>query len=407
MGTLSKEASQNASAFVIKAMELQQTIEQSTRDFKIFWAWLNSIIMRLMDEPVSDEIATFSQQDIIYLAEFLSNFDIVDGEGKQTLCHYVLPVNIKHLIQTILSGKDSKLMTRKKFNLERVGQYLENKNLQNESKNAVSQEWDQLLEDSECLANCEFICPQYKNLSLVQQHNLLKKSIGELFATPETLIGKEFRLKTEINCFDLQVNSTVVTSYVNVERGNISLLAALIDKHQLIIIEINPKLNTFGSVRLLFQPRPFIDINDKFSTFGTLKFHHMQFYNEEILSILLDSQADARQMNCFIQFPISALKSKFAFQRVGYTGNMMSTTPLTNCYDVLEATSIRTIDGFDGYMIAVSGNRKVSLSLNFFQFNFIRYSIVLRLHLSCLNLRSEFDCTKWKLKMKTRKWSQH
>lgn len=83
LGTLSTEASQNAGAFLIKAMELQQAIEQSTRDYKIFWAWLNSVIMRLMDEPVPDDIAAFSQQDIIYLTEFLSNFDIFDEGGKQ------------------------------------------------------------------------------------------------------------------------------------------------------------------------------------------------------------------------------------------------------------------------------------------------------------------------------------
>lgn len=39
--------------------------------------------MRLMDEPVPDDIAAFSQQDIIYLTEFLSNFDIFDEGGKQ------------------------------------------------------------------------------------------------------------------------------------------------------------------------------------------------------------------------------------------------------------------------------------------------------------------------------------
>lgn len=80
-----------------------------------------------------------------------------------------------------------------------------------------------------------------------------RKMNVDLFATPETLIGQEFRLKTEIDCFDLLETSTVVTNHVNVEADNISLLAALIDKHQLIIIEFNPKLNTLGSVRLLFQ----------------------------------------------------------------------------------------------------------------------------------------------------------
>jgi len=240
---------------------------------------------------------------------------------------------------------------------------LKTRTLKSKVKNDSSQEWNQLLEDNECLKTCELIYPHHKHLSLVQQHHLLKKCIAELFATPETLIGNEFRLKTEINCFDLLDSSTVVTSHVNVEADNTSLLSTLIDKHQLMIIEFNPKLNTFGSVRLIF-PRPFVDINDKFSTFGALKFHHMQFYNEEILSILLDSQTDARQMNCFIQFPISALKSKFAFQRVGFTGNVMTLTPLTNCYDVLEPSSIRLIDGFDGYMIAVSGNRKVASILS-------------------------------------------
>lgn len=81
LGALSNDAVQNAGAFLIKAMELQQAIEQSTRDYKIFWAWLNSVIMRLMEEPVPDDMAAFSQQDIIYLAEFLSNFDIFDEEG--------------------------------------------------------------------------------------------------------------------------------------------------------------------------------------------------------------------------------------------------------------------------------------------------------------------------------------
>lgn len=253
-------------------------------------------------------------------------------------------------------------MTRRKFNLERVGQYLENKELENRIDSSLK--WDQLLEDNECLKNCEMIYHLgNKNLSLVQQRNLLKKSIIDLFLTPEALIGKEFRLKRDINCFDLQDTSTVETSHVNVETENTSLLATLIDKNQLIIIEFNPKLNTFGSVRLLFQPRPFADINDKFFTFGALKFHHIQFYNEEILSILLDSQRDAHQMNCFIQFPVSVLRSKFAYHRVGFTGNAMASTPLTNCYDVLEPSSVRVIDGFDGYMIAVSGNRKVIFTL--------------------------------------------
>lgn len=65
----------NAGAFLIKSLELQQVIEQSNRDFKIFWGWLYGVIVRLMDETVPEDIAAVSQQDTIYLAEFLNTFD--------------------------------------------------------------------------------------------------------------------------------------------------------------------------------------------------------------------------------------------------------------------------------------------------------------------------------------------
>lgn len=81
MGTLSNEAAQNAGAFLIKAMELQQAIEKSTRDYKLFWAWLTSELVRLLELPVPSDMKVLSQQDIIYLANFLSTFDTIDEEG--------------------------------------------------------------------------------------------------------------------------------------------------------------------------------------------------------------------------------------------------------------------------------------------------------------------------------------
>lgn len=75
MGSISSEASLNAGAFLIKSLELQQVIEQSNRDFKIFWGWLYGCIVRLMEESMPEDIAAVSQQDTIYLAEFLNTFD--------------------------------------------------------------------------------------------------------------------------------------------------------------------------------------------------------------------------------------------------------------------------------------------------------------------------------------------
>lgn len=75
MGKLSNDVVLNNGAFLIKSLELQQSIEQSTRDYKIFWVWLYGVIIRLMEESVPDEFSAVTQQDVIYLAEFLNNFD--------------------------------------------------------------------------------------------------------------------------------------------------------------------------------------------------------------------------------------------------------------------------------------------------------------------------------------------
>lgn len=77
-------------------MELQQAIEQSTRDYKIFWGWLYGVIIRLVEETVPDEVAAVTQQDVIYLAEFLNNFDQYDEVGKGTQTQIV--VMSKHSI---------------------------------------------------------------------------------------------------------------------------------------------------------------------------------------------------------------------------------------------------------------------------------------------------------------------
>lgn len=80
LGSLSNEALINAGSFLIKSYELQQTIDISTRDYKIFFRWLYVAIIRMLDETVPDDIATVTQQEINYLAEFLNDFDKHENE---------------------------------------------------------------------------------------------------------------------------------------------------------------------------------------------------------------------------------------------------------------------------------------------------------------------------------------
>lgn len=77
IGKITNEASLNAGSLLIKAFELQQVIDQSRRDYKIFWNWLYNVIIYLttMGDPSPDEIAGISQEDTVFLAEFLNTFD--------------------------------------------------------------------------------------------------------------------------------------------------------------------------------------------------------------------------------------------------------------------------------------------------------------------------------------------
>lgn len=52
----------SAGSLLIKANEVQQTIETSMRDYKIFFRWLYAVIVRLMDETVPDDIAGISNK---------------------------------------------------------------------------------------------------------------------------------------------------------------------------------------------------------------------------------------------------------------------------------------------------------------------------------------------------------
>lgn len=361
LGSPSNDAVLNAGAFLIKSLELQQTIEQSTRDYKIFWCWLYGVIIRLMEETVPDDIAAVTQQDIIYLAEFLNNFDLNTGDLEATDNN------------ATMAGDESTAAAappRKRFNLERVGQYLEDKNLQTQSMVDLTQKWNQLLDDNECLKNCDFIYPHQKHLSLVQQHNLLKKSIGELFSRPERLMSTHFKLKSAIDCVGFQDDvQSVRTCHWNVEATNASLFAGLIAQKMLFIVELKSAGSAEAkAIKLEFQGTTFLA--DKFSMFGNLSFRDVQFYNDEHMSMLLHSSVDQRLTNCFVQFPLAALATHMArvlLVSTSQNANVVDIThvvPVCNFLELLDPTLIRTLDGSDGVIVSVSGSRKVASLLS-------------------------------------------
>lgn len=290
-----------------------------------------------MDESVPDDIAAVTQQDIIYLAEFLNNFDLNSDEDDLTT------ETAPH---------------QKRFNLERVGQYLEDKNLQIQSTIDLTQKWNQLLDENECLKECDIIYPHQKHLSLVQQHNLLKTSISELFSRPEKLIQKHFTHKSSIECAQLGPSNTrIKTSHICVHGQYKSMFAILLSRSILVLLEVQSESNERRAIKLELVDRTFYD--EKFDSFGDLEYRDVKFYNEEHISILLYSLAYQRANNCVIQFPLAAVQSRMTSLQWN-TSLDISMLPVISFYDVFDPTLVRVVDGADGDIISVSGSRKVA-----------------------------------------------
>ncbi|XP_062535829.1 anaphase-promoting complex subunit 4 isoform X2 [Armigeres subalbatus] len=347
LGDVTNEALINCGSFLIKAYELQQTIDTSTRDFKIFFRWLYIVIVRLMDETLAEDSSSVSQQEINYLAEFLNNFD----------------ANYHESMEESETGSEIK---KRKFNLERVGQYLEDKPLVFPPKVDASNQWTKILEDNECLKTCPLIFPHNENSSLVQQHNQLKSSIERIFKKPITIIGQDFRQKSvlSLRTSELSEDFQQTVTQINIKDGNVSLFAILDSENSLIITEINPS-SMHRTLRLSFLEKPYFDA--RLSAIGDLTFKHIQFYNVKTLSLLLRARTSEGRINSyFLQLPLDRIWG--LLESVPYVNSQTisdlnageSCCRVANAYSLIEEGSLKLLEGMDAGKIAVSGSRNMT-----------------------------------------------
>lgn len=190
---------------------------------------------------------------------------------------------------------------------------------------------------------------------------------------PQTLINDKFKLCHFIDCVSIdewpilncdnnQPLSTY-TTHINIECDNVTMIAGVLPGKQMFLLEFNCNTNSIGGILLEFQRKTFVQQQQQ-SQFGELSFRHIQFFNDEILSILLDNSLDGgrKMSNCFIQFPVTLLRAKLTMLMNNGSDNcynLMSMVSVTNFYDLLDVTMIKSIDGFDGNILSVSGSRKV------------------------------------------------
>lgn len=216
--------------------------------------------------------------------------------------------------------------------------------------------------ENECLRNSEAIFPHHKNLSLVQEHKLLEKSIKELFSIPEKLVGEAFRFKRYIEFAEFNDVDELTLHHVNIESKNQTLFSATISNETMYFMEFTSRSEFMKLATFQFGQKPYLD--SRFQSIENLKFHHLQFYNESTLSMLLDSTEGNKTNKCFIQFPIQNFQSRLLGVKLSeYIDIVKSLTPI-NLYELLDPTLLRPLETSDGHIISVSGSRKTASILS-------------------------------------------
>lgn len=253
---------------------------------------------------------------------------------------------------------------KRKFNLERVGQYLKNENLPKQSLHDTTSEWSKLLEENECLKASDIIYPHHKELSLVQEHHLLKKSITELFSKPEKHIGDQFTFKMCINIVNISDDDSSCIQVDHINSKKSSLFTVNASNKTIHFIEYTTKSDFIKLVKLEFSQMPFLNV--KLQNYTNMCFCDSQFYNENTISMLIAaSNRDAENdVKLFVQFPIQKIQSRLLGLKMAEHIDITQLVSGLNMYELLDTNLLRTLEVHDGHVISVSGSRKIASVLS-------------------------------------------
>ncbi|XP_049535676.1 anaphase-promoting complex subunit 4 [Anopheles darlingi] len=348
------QALRDCGAFQIKCFELQQTIDYSKRDFKIFFRWLCSVIVRLMDEPLQEHYPTITQQELTYLANFLAQFDDSYNSADTT----------------VTEDSQRKLIgLRRKFNLERVGQYLEDKPLLHKADGSELSQWKQMLKENECFQNSPNVFPHREDHSLLQEQKRVKESIRLLFEQPSAALGGAFRPK---NLLTLQQQTAptaneAIRSFASCNHpvDNVTLVSIIQSSNSLLLVECYAE-GGMKMVRLRFEDKPYFD-----QPIGTLSFRHAQFYNADTLSLLLHTQPEGQAVaggSYYLQLALGPIREILRSTELREGARTLTEETdgcrVLNAYTFIDECALKLLDGNDGHRIAVSGKRNVTAILS-------------------------------------------
>ena len=332
-------------SFLLKSTELQQVIDNSMRNVKAFIRWLYTAMIRQQNsEPSSQcELTKVSQQDIQFVTEFIKeNFEF----------------------ESSVSSANTLRPSSSNFTLERVGQYLKEKDLTsiNSSINDMSiNPWIQYLKDRPNLTITDdktLLLYQHKpEKSFAGQHKLFDQSVRKAFTGPFNVITST--LETELHS-----NLSDVMSVGKDELLKLNQVSNLSSKHFYIsfINQTNPTKHLF-IVRYSLENNLTIDtVSVDFLLKDTqLVVIDHQFYTEEVVSLLM-AEPDSNQ-SFLVQMPVNLLNQHFRQipKRIDLNSGISSTTlQLSNATNTGSESGLiyRSMDNM--VLMSVSGSRKVA-----------------------------------------------
>lgn len=343
------EAIRACCAFLNKCLELQQVIDVSMRNYKAFFRWLFVVIVRLLDEQTPSEIVKINQQELSHIAEFLYNFDNVQIENA-----------------------DNAPEKPAKFNLERLGQYLQDQEL-SIMPDDEDNPWHKFLRDNSCLlkdSETIFSMSEFKKFSLVQQQTFLKNAVHKVFDVTEKDVGKHFSVLYNVKCNENQPdtsdNRIRISQIFDANQQRFMLAFVNMSKNEICFMSTNIKEKTCNATaaKYHFLPNILKDTNKE-----CLEYQHnlsvldLQFYSSDYLSILID-HPNNEESTIFVQLPLKiALDNSVDFNIKSKSYVFNEKLQNKNMSSLIEQDVYKVLDKMDGYRIAVSGGRKVAVVL--------------------------------------------
>ncbi|XP_077517919.1 anaphase-promoting complex subunit 4 [Amblyomma americanum] len=272
-----------AGSFLLKLAELLQVIEASIRNFRAFFRWLYMVILRLSDDSVPVEITRSSQQDVVFVAEFLKeNFAVGWSEEN-----------------------------RLSFSMERVGQYLKDEPLTFQSP-AHLNAWQQFLEDNPDMR--DLVVPHHPKNSLVQEHKQLEQAATNAFVgladALRPCVSKEAQIKLAAM---VQLDKFPAVSHVASNKDKCiytSFVPHRATGRYLYVIKHMTTTNEFLAACIYFHRFRYRADRDDAKCSVVLD---AQFYNDDVLSVLLSEEGEHADSSVplLVQFGLKHIQNRF------------------------------------------------------------------------------------------------